>query len=90
MKKLMYGSLLLLTACANQPVSQSQPIMDMQAVAEYNQKIRTAQRNVPQQPAEPEAELPLNVSDSRPKYTRSPEMPILFIPSVGYHYQLNR
>ncbi|WP_439257759.1 hypothetical protein [Lonepinella sp. BR2271] len=91
MKKVLFILTSLgLTACASHPpVGQPQAPLDMQTVNEYNTQVYhgktvPASQKVKQTPVE----MPLNASDSQPKTstTRRGSVPIILMPSVGYHY----
>ncbi|WGE32342.1 hypothetical protein NYR60_01620 [Actinobacillus genomosp. 2] len=90
MKKLVLLILpLLVTACST-PVQQSTVPMDMQAVAEYQQRVasgNTVSEKQKQRVAQQiEPDEPLNQSDKRRSNTKVIHHYPRVYPSVGYHW----
>ncbi|MDD0823613.1 hypothetical protein PTQ27_03875 [Mannheimia sp. AT1] len=87
MKKLLLMTLpLVITACST-PTQKSTVPMDMQAVADYQQRVITKQTVNPND----KNDEPLNQSDKRSKSTATPIRPVIY-PSigVGYHHGWGR
>lgn len=92
MKKLMLLALSLVTVACSAPEQQSTVPMDMQAVAEYQQRVtsgNTVSEKQKQRVAQQiEPDEPLNQSDKRPKVVRQVVREPVIYPSidVGYGY----
>ncbi|EXI63017.1 hypothetical protein A6B39_02460 [Mannheimia granulomatis] len=87
MKKLILITLpAMLTACST-PVQQSSVPMDMQAVADYQQRIISKQTVNPNEKPNDE---PLNQSDKRAKSTATQIVRPVIYPSIGYHHGFGR
>ena len=94
MNKLVLLALpLAITACST-PVQQSTVPMDMQAVAEYQQRVasgNTVSEKQKQRVAQQvESDEPLNQSDKRPKVVRQVVREPVVYPSIGVGYGYHR
>ncbi|EFX91421.1 Uncharacterised protein [Actinobacillus ureae] len=94
MKKVMLLALPFVVAACSAPEQQSTVPMDMQAVAEYQQRVASGntvsekqKRRVAQQ-IEPDE--PLNQSDKRPKVVRQVVRDPVIYPSIGIGYGYHR
>ncbi|WGE51169.1 hypothetical protein NYR68_01915 [Actinobacillus equuli subsp. haemolyticus] len=94
MKKVMLLALSFATAACSAPEQQSTVPMDMQAVAEYQQRVASGntvsekQKQRVAQQVEPDE--PLNQSDKRPKVVRQVVREPVIYPSIGIGYGYHR
>ncbi|WGE42588.1 hypothetical protein NYR75_01625 [Actinobacillus equuli subsp. haemolyticus] len=94
MKKVMLLALPFVAAACSAPEQQSTVPMDMQAVAEYQQRVasgNTVSEKQKQRVAQQiELDEPLNQSDKRPKVVRQVVREPVIYPSIGIGYGYHR
>ncbi|WGE69673.1 hypothetical protein NYR78_01685 [Actinobacillus equuli subsp. haemolyticus] len=94
MKKVMLLALPFVAAACSAPEQQSTVPMDMQAVAEYQQRVasgNTVSEKQKQRVAQQiESDEPLNQSDKRPKVVRQVVREPVIYPSIGIGYGYHR
>ncbi|WGE35026.1 hypothetical protein NYR62_05140 [Actinobacillus genomosp. 1] len=94
MKKLVLLTLPWVVVACSTPVQQSTVPMDMQAVAEYQQRVASGNTVSEQQKQrvaqQVEPDEPLNQSDKRPKVVRQVVREPVIYPSIGIGYGYHR
>lgn len=87
MKKFLFPLMVsLLAACSSHPeIGQPQAPLDMNTVEAYNTKVYSG-KTTTIKVAERPVNLPLNASDNRPRQSTKNAIPVVLMPSIGYHY----